>query len=174
MLVRSLRWVPPTTALLQRRTTKRLNFWPSPAIGLVDGRILERTEGKNKGALYPYILGLNAEALRPRFGKSQLKAPQVARWRSNSAPSNTLPSLRIYCRARSPRVAPVATSPMVTVPRAKAMKLGASPSRRSASSAWRGSRARGSRRCASGSRWGFSKCSTGRANRQCRVAHSFL
>ena len=26
MLVRSLRWVPPTTALLQRRTTKRLYF----------------------------------------------------------------------------------------------------------------------------------------------------
>ena len=56
----------PQPPLFQRRTTKRLHFWPCPAIGLVDARILERTAGKNKG---PYILGLNAEALRPRFGK---------------------------------------------------------------------------------------------------------
>src|SRR6266513_695686 len=27
MLVRSLRWVPPRTPMLQARTTKRLNFW---------------------------------------------------------------------------------------------------------------------------------------------------
>ena len=71
MLVRSLRWVPPTTALLQRRTTKRLHFWPCPAIGLVDGND-SRTNGREKTR--PYILGLNAEALRPRFGNYIRKA----------------------------------------------------------------------------------------------------
>ena len=55
MLVRSLRWVPPTTALFQRRTTKRLLFWPCPAIGLVDGNN-SRTNGREKTrALYPRL-----------------------------------------------------------------------------------------------------------------------
>jgi hypothetical protein len=49
------------------------------------GGILERTEGKNKlslGYLFrwldaggPYILGLNAEALRPRFGRLSADKP---------------------------------------------------------------------------------------------------
>src|SRR5437016_9372234 len=33
---RWLRWVPPTTALFQRRTTKRLYFWAGPPIGRSD------------------------------------------------------------------------------------------------------------------------------------------
>ena len=53
VLTRSLRWVPPTTALLQRRTTKRLYFWPCPAIGLLDLRILERMKRKKQEG--PYI-----------------------------------------------------------------------------------------------------------------------
>ena len=45
----------PQPPLQPRRTMKRLNFWSCPAIGLVDGGVLERTAGKNKGALYPRL-----------------------------------------------------------------------------------------------------------------------
>ena len=47
------------------------DFWPCPAIGLVDGND-SRTNGREKTR--PYILGLNAEALRPRFGNYIRKA----------------------------------------------------------------------------------------------------
>jgi hypothetical protein len=60
----------PQPPLLRRRTTKRLYFWPCPAIGLVDGEDF-RTNGREKH-WEPYILGFNAEALRPRFCKSPL------------------------------------------------------------------------------------------------------
>src|SRR5882762_2342995 len=66
ILVRSLRRVPPTAALLQRRTTKRLYFGPCPALGLVDRRNIEQSEEKRKRALYPRpeVRGFTARAVR--------------------------------------------------------------------------------------------------------------
>jgi hypothetical protein len=49
---RWLRRVPPTTALLQRRTTKRLYFGPYPALGLVDAKEFRMTDS-DRQALYP-------------------------------------------------------------------------------------------------------------------------
>ena len=67
-MVRSLRSVPPTTALPQRRTTKRLYFGPSPALALLDK---EKSKAVGKKKKEPNIPGLNAEALRPGAVKFQ-------------------------------------------------------------------------------------------------------
>ena len=67
----------PQPPLLQLRTTKRLQFWPCPAIGLLDGDDFRTNGRENTGLAWvtfsdgltrgPYILGLNAEALQPNM-----------------------------------------------------------------------------------------------------------
>jgi hypothetical protein len=37
--------------LLQRRTTKRLHFWPCPAIGLLDGNDFRTNGRKTRGLI---------------------------------------------------------------------------------------------------------------------------
>jgi len=64
VLRESLRWVPPTTALLQRRKTKEALLLGCPPVGLVD----ERTLGWPIQKGQPYIPGQNAEALPPKSG----------------------------------------------------------------------------------------------------------
>ena len=56
-------WVPPATGLLQRRTTKRLNFWGYPPVGLLDA---SNTMPKRKAIAYP---GLNAGACAQQGSK---------------------------------------------------------------------------------------------------------
>src|ERR1700691_2871479 len=69
MLVRSLRWVPPTTALASAEDNEEASLLALPGHRSC-GRQDFRTNGREKQG--PYILGLNAEALRPRFGNKIL------------------------------------------------------------------------------------------------------
>jgi hypothetical protein len=58
----SLRWVPPTTALVQRRTTKRLYFWAGrPKVLFEDERVYDESEEKAKRK--PYFPGLKTPRL---------------------------------------------------------------------------------------------------------------
>jgi hypothetical protein len=70
-----LRWVPPTTSLLHRRTTKRLNFRQCPAARSF-GQQEPMTNGNKKQGAESNLssLNLNAEALRPKRGKREFPA----------------------------------------------------------------------------------------------------
>ncbi len=77
VLRESLRRVPPTAPLLQARTTKRLNLTSLHferevrlTFGLPAHRSFRREEIMSETKSKPYIPGLNAGALRPRWVNS--------------------------------------------------------------------------------------------------------